>query len=182
MSPYHYVTIALLRTKQYFCVTLWLMMMHHHTMSGYKGLNSSKDIVSTNVQWSFQPLLWPWTQWSNVFTKQPTLWRCTLKQFGSKRIRRSEDLTVIFWFYVPCDRDPICLQDTRANEDATLYQDWWQKGWVVPKKSSGTSQDAQTSLRYYLRRRERKATTQGQYMNRLLSQTETTQDICMTYN
>ena len=53
MSPYNYVTTALMRAKQYFCKTLWLMMMHHHTMSGYNGLNSSKDTVSTKCSMKF---------------------------------------------------------------------------------------------------------------------------------
>ena len=41
LDPEHSKTITL-----YQCVTLWLMMMHHHTKFGYKSLNCSYKIIS----------------------------------------------------------------------------------------------------------------------------------------
>ena len=44
-------------------------MMHHHTESGYKRLNSSQNIIRTNIQWSFEPSPWHLTQQNNPFHK-----------------------------------------------------------------------------------------------------------------
>ena len=35
-------------------------MMHHHTKFGYKKFQSWGDIIQVNIQWHFEPFLWPW--------------------------------------------------------------------------------------------------------------------------
>ena len=44
----------------FFCTTLWLMMMHHHTKFGNKMLGILAGINWTNLNWHFETSLWPW--------------------------------------------------------------------------------------------------------------------------
>ena len=39
------VTLTLETVTEYFCATLWLMMMHQHTMFGYKRSSGSDEII-----------------------------------------------------------------------------------------------------------------------------------------
>ena len=48
------------RNQFFFHMTLWLIMLHHHTKFGNKTFCSSGDIIWTNIQWHFELLLWPW--------------------------------------------------------------------------------------------------------------------------
>ena len=49
-------------SKQFlFCITLWLMMLHHHIKFGNKTFWGSEDIIQTNIHWHFELSLWPWT-------------------------------------------------------------------------------------------------------------------------
>ena len=52
-------TLKTATTTKYFCVTLWLMMLHHHIKFGNKMFCDSEDIP-TNIHWHFAPSLWPW--------------------------------------------------------------------------------------------------------------------------
>ena len=40
-------------------MTLWFMMLHHHTMFGHKMFCGSEDIIWTNIHQHFEPLLSP---------------------------------------------------------------------------------------------------------------------------
>ena len=51
-------------TQTIFCMTLWLSMMHHHAMFGYKRYSISENIVLTNIHWNYGLALWPWAQQS----------------------------------------------------------------------------------------------------------------------
>ena len=51
------VTLTLKTVNQFFCMTLWLMMLHHHTKFGNKMFCSSEDIIWTKIHWHFEPLL-----------------------------------------------------------------------------------------------------------------------------
>ena len=64
------VTLTLKIETHFLYMTLWLIMMSHHTGFGYKWFSDAEDIIQTNVKWNFQPWLWhqPWTQQSNIFT------------------------------------------------------------------------------------------------------------------
>ena len=55
----------------FFCMALWLMMLHNHTKFGNKysavqeilsrhGRTHRENIILTNVHWHLEPLLWPW--------------------------------------------------------------------------------------------------------------------------
>ena len=48
-----------------------LVVIPQHTQFGCKDISSTKSIGLTNIQWSFEPSLWPWpwTQQPNLFTK-----------------------------------------------------------------------------------------------------------------
>ena len=41
--------MTLKTAKQFFCMTLWLMMLHHHTKFGIKMICGSEDIILTNI-------------------------------------------------------------------------------------------------------------------------------------
>ena len=41
--------------NQYFCKTLWLMMLHNHTRFGSKMFHGSEDLIRTNLHWHFEP-------------------------------------------------------------------------------------------------------------------------------
>ena len=43
------VTMTLKTVNQFFCMTLWLMMLHHHTKFGNKIFRTSEDIIRTFI-------------------------------------------------------------------------------------------------------------------------------------
>ena len=49
---------------QFLGTTLWLLIIHHHTMSGYKRFRASEDIMWANTNWTFKPSL------GDIFTFQ----------------------------------------------------------------------------------------------------------------
>ena len=73
----HTVTLTLKIAKHFFFTRHWLIMMHFHTMFGYKMLYRSEDIIRVNSQWHFEPLLWPWpSPWTQQTTHSMTLCDC----------------------------------------------------------------------------------------------------------
>ena len=63
-----YCDLDLEYSNTIFCMSLWFLMMHIHIKFGYKSLNRQDNIVRTSIQWSSEPLLWPWplTQQGNT--------------------------------------------------------------------------------------------------------------------
>lgn len=82
--------------------------MHHHTITkfGSKRFSSSGDSFWTNINWNFEPLLWPrhWTQEANIFTRYsdhlPSALTCIYHQaiFGCKIIFSSEGIIILLYF------------------------------------------------------------------------------------
>ena len=68
-------------------MTLWPMIMNHHTKFGYRRLSSSEHIVRMNIYCHFEPSLWPWSwmQRSIFFTGHSDLWWLTIKQRWAAR-------------------------------------------------------------------------------------------------
>ena len=54
------MTLNLKTANQSSCMTLWHMMLHHHTKYGYRRFSSWGDIVQMNIHWNSEPFLWPW--------------------------------------------------------------------------------------------------------------------------
>ena len=77
------VILTLKIANRFFCMTLGLMALHCNTMFGNKAFCSWENIILTNIQWHFEPLLWPlpWKQWSSFlfFTRHSGLECCTIK-------------------------------------------------------------------------------------------------------
>ena len=46
----------------FFCMTLWLMVLHNNTRFGDKMFCGSEDIVWENIHKHFEPSQWPLTQ------------------------------------------------------------------------------------------------------------------------
>ena len=83
--------------------------MHRHTITkfGSKRFSSSGDSFWTNINWNFEPLLWPrhWTQEANIFTRYsdlylPSALTCIYHQaiFGCKIIFSSEGIIILLYF------------------------------------------------------------------------------------
>ena len=84
--------LSLKTANQPFCMTLWLIMMHHHIKFGNKQFSSSEDIFWTNSQWHFWSFTVTLTFNTPIrfFLLQKTL-QLTLKyhetKFACKRIK-----------------------------------------------------------------------------------------------
>jgi len=145
MSPH--CNLYLQISKQSFCMTHQLMMMHHHTKFGYKRLSYSKDISQTLVK-IFNLHCGHNLELGNpaFFMQHSSLWQSTIKQSGCIRIISSEDIRKppYFSLYTPCDLD---------HEDSHIlaqdFSSWWcitmpclvSKGGVLQKRSFGQNQD-----------------------------------------
>ena len=77
------MTLNLKTANQSSCMTLWPMMLHHHTKFGYRRFHSWGDIVQMNIHWNSEffsvTLTWTTTEQSNLFKRQSSLWWCITK-------------------------------------------------------------------------------------------------------
>ena len=81
-------TLTLKIANQLFCMTLWPMMVHHHTKFGCERFSSWED------NWKFEPFLWPWPQQSNpTFSHDNPAYDHVPSKFSCKRISSSEDIS-----------------------------------------------------------------------------------------
>ena len=87
-------------TTQSFDKTFWLMVMYHQTNFCYKRLNCSEKIIWSYINWNLSAWPWPWTQHSNLVTRNSGLWWCTIKVILVwSHISSSENITLTkLWF------------------------------------------------------------------------------------
>ena len=128
MSPH--CNLYLQISKQSFCMTHQLMMMHHHTKFSYKRLSDSKDIISQTLVKIFNLHCGHNLELGNpaFFMQHSSLWQSTIKQSGCIRIISSEDIMKppYFSLYTPCDLDH---EDSHilAHDDASPCHVWFPK-------------------------------------------------------
>ena len=114
------------------------MMVRHPTTFGHKGFRDSEDISRTNIDWHFEPSLWPWpwTQQSNFLTRYSSLWWYTISlSLVAKRsaVQKIQPKLSYFDNASSCyDLDlevstQIFQQDTQAHDNASSHQVWSQK-------------------------------------------------------
>ena len=122
--------------KTPFCMTLWLIMTHHHNKCGEKQFCLSEDIIQKNIHWHSEVLLWPWswTQQSIFFpTRHSDLHQNTIKpSLVAKGSEVRNKLMKLSYFssYEPSlwpwswDSKQTFPRGNPAHNDAASHQVW----------------------------------------------------------
>ena len=112
------LTLTFKIANQSFCITLWLMMMHHNNKSGNKMFSGLEDIIWTNI--NIVTLCCDLDlEYSNPVLFHRTIWLMIIYhqiKFGCHWISSSENIVerVILWSYEPdCDLD---LEKSNNND------------------------------------------------------------------
>ena len=126
------VTLNLKTANQSSCMTLWPIMMHHHSKCGYRRFSSWGDIVHWNSEPSFDlgldhnRAILSFSQdnptYDGVPSNQVNLHKD--QQFRTYNWRPYFDYIILHCDLDREDSKPISLKDTLAHDDASLYQVW----------------------------------------------------------
>ena len=130
------VTFSVKTANQSSCITLWIMMMHHHFKFDYKRFSSWGDIVQINSHCNSEPFLWPcpWQQQNNpiisednpVYDDVPSIEVSLQKnqQFERGIKEYYFDYTILHCGFDLKDSKPIFSKDTLDRDNASSYQVW----------------------------------------------------------
>ena len=122
------MTLNLKMANQSACMTVWPMMLHHHTKSGYRRYSSWGDNIQMNIHWNSEPFLWPWPwpQQSNQFFFYKTIHLMMMyhqTKFSWKRISSSDNTLK--------SRILIILSLTVTLTLKMANQSFWKTIWLI---------------------------------------------------
>ena len=112
------MTLSLKIANQSFCLTFWLMMMHHNTMLGNKLFSGLEDIIETNSD--ILTLHWSLEHSNPMFIQDTGLWKCIIRPSLAAEDSPVQKIQSYFDHISPC-----CDLDLK---DSKLFFPAWHSG------------------------------------------------------